>query len=197
LIVAATSRAHAQPQPAPEAVSPQSPSSSFVSPLWLAPPEISWRDVTREPVASPSPASDASAGLRRKLLPAPRLLLTGRGGCKDPDDPWLPRHADDFSVGVQQVANVRASPGLTLFGFSQWGCGAEPSVVVGLTYAIPIKKNVSLQLSWAAFFVPYVATKNGPEAVSGIRADLVVDQGKGRFTRVSVTPLSVSYGRVF
>jgi hypothetical protein len=183
--LAATTRVYAQPQPAAESAS---------SPWPYALPQLTWRDMMIVPSTPVSKGPNA----RRSFLPSRRLFDGGWSGCKDTEDPWLPRHDEGtFAVGVQQLVMMRAKPGLTLFGFSQWGCGAEPFAGIGLTYAITITKAISLELSFGAIYAPYVTSTAGPTTGAASRADLVVDHGGGNVSRLSLGPASLSYRRVF
>jgi hypothetical protein len=188
VIVFAAAHAHAQSQPA--SLFADAPPRLFAPQVT----EITWRNVTTEPIGPPAPAGSTAGRAAR----APGQLFMGTSGCTDPDAlRYGSRREQPFAVGVQHFAAMKASPGLTLVGFSEWGCGVDAAMGFGIAYTKPLTKTVSFRLTFGGFYMPYATPWNGAAYGSSAHADLFVDQGGGRYYRIGVSKMGFSYSRVF
>jgi hypothetical protein len=93
------------------------------------------------------------------------------------------------------------APRLTLWGFQRGGCAIDGAVGGGLTFTVPIKRDVFFAIGAGAIYLP----QGGPNGTAAYdvkgRADVVFARPGGRSFNIGVTTIrntpSVSFGGVF
>jgi hypothetical protein len=93
------------------------------------------------------------------------------------------------------------APRLTLWGFQRGGCAIDGAVGGGLTFTVPIKRDVFFAIGGGAIYLPH-AGPNGAAAYDvKARADVVFARPNGRSVNIGITTIrntpSLSVGGIF
>ena len=146
------------------------------------------------PIVTPLRADDLFANQNGPTVAAVfaplRLSLTGGlfsqanafSGCDSRTD------ASGNSVNgfaVQHYSFLRLTPGLVLHGFSMAGCAVDAGMGGGLSYAVPLRKNLWLVPSAGFYALPYASGGSAP-VTAAARVDLVKQLAWGRTLSVGL-----------
>jgi hypothetical protein len=80
---------------------------------------------------------------------------------------------------LQRYTFLRLTPALVLHGFSSAGCPVDAGGGGGITYSVPLKKDLWFVPSAGFYSIP-MATVGPPIVTTAVRADLVKSTSKGR-----------------
>lgn len=86
---------------------------------------------------------------------------------------------------VQHTASIALVPSLTLHGFSRLGCSLDAAIGGALSYAVPLRSNLSLDLSAGILSQPQSLT--GTRVRTEARVDLVALPRAGNAFSIGVT----------
>lgn len=172
---------------------PRSGASQFVS---VGRPSVAWRTLGSGD-ASGSGAADSTGALAVEPL---RLELFGRHatpthGCGDQMaeaatgmSTMRSMTLTGFSIGG---ASSWRTPRLSLFGFSRFGCVLDAAVGAGVTFTVPVHREIFLSLSGGALYLPATSPgisngAGGPASSASVHVDVVLRRPDGNAFTVGV-----------
>jgi hypothetical protein len=105
-----------------------------------------------------------------------------------------------FATNLLRPTSWR-TPRLTLFGFSRIGCARDSAAGGGLTFTLPVRKDVFFVASGGAIYLPHAGPGGRPVSSTRLGADVVLRRSDGRSYSVGVGTFRggpmVSVGGIF
>jgi hypothetical protein len=166
-------------------------------------PRVTWIQPARPGDATGSAGSPDPMGelalepLRLSLFGQHALVPTGQCGDQEAETRTAAtgglRRMAAFGTNLLGGSSWR-SPRLSLFGFSRMGCALDAAAGVGMTFTVPLQKNVAFTLSGGALYLPVtnpgLSNPAGAPVRSGtVRAGVVFRRPNGGSFNVGVDTL--------
>ncbi len=142
---------------------------------------------------------DGSTGpLRAGLLAEAPVASLSDPGCRAQADASGGATAAGPGGFVLRQRRLELVPRLTLTGFSRTGCVFDSVGGAGVSYAVPLKTNLSLVLAAGAMMMPQKNGRGPQTPVAGqVRVDLVMRRPQGHWTSMGVSNRQVSVAGSF